>query len=551
MSENLAALEEFGLGVVMAGQGRAAEAAQHYRRALAMKPGFAEASHALADLFRQAGMLDEAEPLYRAVAATDPGFATAQCGLGVLLFRQDRFSEAVDAFTRALAADPALAAATFGLASALVRVGRAIEAMAHFRLLIAATPDDLDAREGLALALRRLGRFDEEAAEWATVAGCRSDDAGALGDLAQALARLGRFAEAETHLRRALELEPDSADHRMGLGRLFQAAGRLRDAASRYAEATALAPDEAEPRYRLATALLGLGDYANGWDAFEARLDLDDGVADGVETDAPPWDGTIAQGMRLLVYPERSIAGAIQFARFASEVAMLGVRITLASPPRLIPLFSGLRGIDRLVSMERPLPACDAHAPLMSLPGLLGTTLGTIPAGPCLTADPGLVRLWRERLRGNDDFKVGLVWRGEEGRSTIPLDALAGLRGRKVTLYSLQGLGGHAPVPWLVDLGPDLDRDGGLFMETAALMQNLDLVVAVDAAAADLAGALGRPVWLLLEHAAHWRWIETPRGSPWYPTARLFRQPSFGDWDSAVAMVAAELRLIQSGKRRA
>ncbi|MEO5375316.1 MAG: tetratricopeptide repeat protein [Alphaproteobacteria bacterium] len=564
MTEDLVALEEFGLALAMAGQGRSAEAAHHYRHALELDPTFTEARYNLANLYLTAGLLDEAEPLYRGIHASEPLFARAECNLGMLLLRRERFAEAVDGLTRALAAEPDLLPARHGLAMALLRLGRTAEAVEQYRLVTLAAPDTLDAREELGLGLRDLDRCEEAAAELRLVAEHRPDDPGTLTNLGNVLVQIGRFEEADRCLRRVCALEPDDARHRSNLGVLRQAEGRLHEAVSEYGHALSLAPDDPDIRFNLATALLGLGEYQRGFAEFESRLQAADSVLNRIDTDAPPWDGRVVEDMSLLLYPEQGFGDAIQFVRYAPVMAALGVRVTLACRPGLMPLFSTLSGVERLVSIDQPLPRCDAHAPLMSLPHLLGTTLDTIPAEvPYLTPDPGLVRRWSSRIDdGRPGLKVGIVWQGTRTANplartrSIPLETLARLGRRGVTLYSLQVDQGRdqlddlVPTPSLVDIGGDIARDGGLFMNTAAVMAGLDLIITIDTAAAHLAGALGRPVWVLLAHAADWRWLVGRDDSPWYPTARLFRQPRHGDWDAVISRMAGELSRFAGGVRK-
>lgn len=562
MTEDLAALEAFGLAVVMAGRAQPAEAAQQYRQALALDPGFAEARYNLANLYQAQGFLDEAETHYRAIPDGHPVFARAVCNLGVLLARRERLDEAVTCFEQALAGDGDMAAARYGLGMALLRLGRHGPAAKHFALLLARQPDHLEGREGLAVAMIGLGRIAEAAADLEALLAPRPDDGFILGNLGNALMRLGRFEEAERHLRRALDHDPGSARRHSNLGLMLHAAGRLGEAVAAYRAALAIEPDSPDLRVNYATALLARGDLAEGFAAFESRLACADSVLNQVALPAPLWDGTDADGRTILLHAEQGLGDVIQFARFIPLLADLGARPVLACKKAMLPLLSTVAGLSALIDSTQPPPPCDACLPLMSLPLRLGTTLATIPAAvPYLAAEPERVAHWGRRLAALPGrIKVGLAWQGNptnaaDATRSAPLSVLAPLADVPgVALYAIQKGPGSEQTgnqqDWLIDLGPDLDLDGAAFADTAAAMTHLDVVVTVDTAAAHLAGALARPVWVLLSHFPDWRWLAGRDDSPWYPTARLFRQPAPGDWPAVVRAVAQALAALARERQR-
>ncbi|MBF0094745.1 MAG: tetratricopeptide repeat protein [Alphaproteobacteria bacterium] len=552
MTENLAALEAFGLAVVLDGRGRHVEAAQNYRRALDIAPDFAEAHYNLANLYQTSGLLDEADPHYRAIPPDHPLAARAACNLGSLLARRDRAEEAAASFTRALEAEPGLAQARYGLARALLRLGRAEEAAENFRLMMVTQATHVEAREGLGRALLDMGRLEEAANQFRKVVEARPDDGAARAGLGRILARQGRFDEAERHLRKALDLDPANARRHADLGFLRRIEGRLGEAVAAYRSATLLAADDLDLRRELATTLLARGDFREGWEEFEARLrhggDRDE--------EAVSWNGEDAAGRTLLVRAEGGAGDLIQFVRYLPLLADMGARVLLSCPAGMIPLMSSVGGVSKVVDARDPRPLFDAQVPLMSLPRLLGTNLATIPASvPYLAPDPDLVARWGERLKRTDGaLRVGVVWkddtpgRRDDARS-VPAEVMARMSGLSgVALYPLQrgspfaGARGRAPT---VDLGPDLDADpdGGAvpWMDLAAVMVHMDLVVSVDSPMAHLAGALGRPTWIFLAFSADWRWLQGRSDSPWYPTARLFRQPEPGDWNGAMTHLVAAL----------
>ncbi len=322
------------------------------------------------------------------------------------------------------------------------------------------------------------------------------------------------------------------AEAHNNFGLLAQRLGRLDEALARYARAQALKPDYADAHWNEALARLLLGDFETGWNKYEWRWRRKETPPRALA--APLWDGGDLAGRTILLHAEQGQGDAIQFIRFAPLVKARGGTVVFECPKGFLRLFDGVAGVDRLVLAGAPLPPFDCHAPLLSLPGLLDTTLETIPADvPYLKADPGRVAAWRARFAGISKPKVGLVWRGNpahanDANRSIPAQTMAALaRAADVHWVGLQldprpeELAAFSPAV-IDNLGPEL----GDWAETAALVEALDLVVTVDTAAAHLAGALGRLVWLLLPFAPDWRWLRHRADSPWYPTMRLLRQPA-------------------------
>ncbi len=270
-----------------------------------------------------------------------------------------------------------------------------------------------------------------------------------------------------------------------------------------------------------------------------------------------PWDGSSLAGRTILLHTEQGLGDTIQFVRYASLVKERGGTVLLRCTRALQSLLGSARGIDRLIPEESPLPVFDFDAPLLSLPSVFGTSLATVPAEiPYLFADPDLIEHWRRELDRYPGFRIGVVWQGNpkhknDCRRSFPLThfaPVAGLRG--VRLFSLQIGPGHEQLSRLddrfsiVDLGSGRGEAADSFMDTAAVMKNLDLVISVDSAVAHLAGALGVPVWVALPFAPDWRWLLEREDSPWYPTMRLFRQSRPGDWAGVFERIAGELQRL-------
>ena len=294
------------------------------------------------------------------------------------------------------------------------------------------------------------------------------------------------------------------------------------------------------------------GRLDRGWPGYEWRWR--ERGTEPPRFNAPPWDGSPPEGRTILLYAEQGLGDTIHFVRYAPIVQRLGGRVAVVCQRILVPLLSRCRGIDRLVPEGDPYPGLDAHAALMSLPMILKTTLADIPADvPYLEAEPERVGRWRHELEGFSEFKIGIVWQGNpqfgmDQLRSIPLPAFAPIAGVPgVRLFALQKGPGSEQLRDMgdrlgaIDLTARMDPSAGTFVEEAAALMSLDLLVTSDTAMAHLAGALGRPVWVALPFSADWRWMLDREDSPWYPTMRLFRQPAWGDWNSVFERIAAEL----------
>ncbi|NVO17759.1 MAG: tetratricopeptide repeat protein [Rhodoplanes sp.] len=387
--------------------------------------------------------------------------------------------------------------------------------------------------------------------------------AGAHSNLGNAQKDLGRLDEAERSCRAALAIAPDRPGLHFNLGAVLQALERDREAAVAYRAELALDPDNARAHYNLAEACLRLGRLDEGFCEMEWRF-RSGRVKDPLAQRCPRWSGEPLAGRTVLLDCEQGLGDALHFVRYAPLIAQRGGRVVIRVYPALERLMRRVAGIAAVVPTTAALPAADLYLPMLSAPHVLGTTLDTVPAEmPYLTADPDDVRAWRERLAPHDGLRVGLVWAGAprqndpdaqriDKRRSIGLAAFATLAGIPgVTLVSLQkgppAAQLESPPPGLVLIDPM--GDVGDFADTAALIENLDLVVSVDTSVAHLAGGLGKPVWILSRFDGCWRWLIDRDDSPWYPTARLFRQQRSEDWSGAVGRLAAALRVWAQANR--
>jgi tetratricopeptide (TPR) repeat protein len=502
---------------------------------------------ALARRCYQAGDLAGAERLCLDVLRADPAQAGALVVLGAVRHRGGRLREAQALYEQALRLRPDSAEAHNHLGIALAQQGRLDEAAGHYREALRHEPDNVDLLNNLGITLAARGAWDEAAAVLDRAVRLRPDHAAARNTLGVALGELRRLDEAAAQLWEAVRLFPDSADAWSNLAVVLTEQGRFDEALAACEQALRRQPNQVAAHRHRARLWLLLGDLARGWAEYEWR-----GQAPAFA--GPAWDGTPLPGRTVLLYAEQGLGDTLQFVRYAPLVRQRVGRVVVQGQAGMAPLLSRCAGVDEVVERGAPVPPFGAHAALLSLPRLFGTALATVPAAvPYLSPDPALVEHWRRELSAYPGFKVGIAWQGNpeyrgDRQRSVPLRQFAPLMGvAGVHFFSLQKGPGSEQVrdvagAWpLTDLGPRLDETAGAFMDTAAVMRCLDLVITSDTAVPHLAGALAVPVWLELPFVPDWRWLLGREDSPWYPTMRLFRQPRLGEWDAVFTRLAGEL----------
>ncbi len=427
------------------------------------------------------------------------------------------------------------------------------------------------------------GQYDEAETLYRQILQSDPWHVGANNNLGVILSSRGRHEEAIEHYHRVLACNPHIAATYNCLGNALLRLGRPQEAADSFTQAIRLSPNFAQPHNALGLAYLLMGDYERGWPEYEWRWGIRDFVEGHIETSTPwaeyearwlsglpvpfaepRWDGSPLAGRTILLFAEQGFGDVIQFIRYAPLVKERGGTVIVHCQAELLSILASCGGIDQLLPRGTPPLPFDVHAPLPSLPGIFGTTVSTIPAkAPYLHADARLVEHWRQQLPPEPAFKVGIVWQGrphlinaaQRSISLAEFAPLAAVPG--VHLISLQKGHGRQQLETLqgrfpiIDFGDRMDEESGPFMDTAAILQNLDLAIVPDTSIAHLAGALGIKVWIALPSTPDWRWLLDRSDSPWYPTARLFRQQRAGDWTSVFAQMATELRQLvgkQSGK---
>jgi tetratricopeptide (TPR) repeat protein len=535
--------------------------ARHHRLAAAeldsileRTPGHAETRLALATCLHRLGTLDRAIEHYRAALETYPERLDTWSSLAAALRETGDAAEALRVADSVLARQLDHSPALNNRALALCDLGRHAEALESLEQASANDPANIEIRHNLAVTLHAAGRPDDSECMLRTIVETCPDGPESWRSLGNLLRETERFGEAEACYRRVLDLRPLDFKTYGSLGLALLNQDKADAAAAVYEKALALQPDHPDIRMSLGIAQLLAGDYRMGWRNYEARWETS-GIADAQPSpDLPPWDGS-ADG-KILVHAEQGFGDTLQFCRYVPIVAGAGNPVVFECQPPLLTLlrasFADLPE-DRVTVIARgdPRPPADAHAPLLSLPRLLGTELSTVPADvPYLAADPRATARWRQRF-GADKPAIALVWAGNPERQddrmrSCPAAALAPITAIPgAGFYSLQKDATDATPDGMTDLAPHLND----FADTAAAIAALDLVITVDTAAAHLAGGLGKPVWVLLGRGADWRYLTGREDSPWYPTMRLYRRMNEMGWQALCERVARHLnRLISDGR---
>lgn len=464
-------------------EGRLREAEALYRRVLALQPSHAPSLHRLGAIAYQCGNHGAAAVLIRRAIDLEDGNAAFHCHLGVVLHALGRLDDAESCYTRALELEPGLADAWTNLGNALLEHGKTDAAI-------------------------------------------------------------------DCHAK-ALTLGGDVGEAHYNLGNALRARGDIAQAVAEYREAIRLSPKHADAHVNLALLLLLSGEMTEGLREYEWRWRVSAPTSPARAFDRPLWDGEPLDGKALLIHAEQGLGDTIQFCRYVPPAAERA-QVIFEVPKQLMRLMSGMKGNWRMVRAGEPLPGFDAHCPLLSLPLAFHATEDTIPTRvPYLAAEPDRIEAWRQRLPSSG-IRVGIAWQGNPGASAdhrrsaslahfLGLARLPGVR--LISLQKNQGVEQLAGVPFEVvqNLGEALDPAPDAFVETAAVMMSLDLVITTCTSIAHLAGALGRPVWIAVDSLPHWPWKLSGESSAWYPTARLFRQRVPGEWADVFDRITCRL----------
>jgi tetratricopeptide (TPR) repeat protein len=493
---------------------------------------------------------DPAISYFRQAAQLNPNYAEAYDNLGTTLKVIGQFDEAIVCFQKAIQANPNYAEAYYNLGNTFIMKGQLDTAITCYQKALQLNPSHAISYNNLGNAFREKGLLDEAITCYRKALLVEPTLADTFNNLGVALQEKGQLDEAFTSYQRAIELKPTYADAYNNMGFSLQENGQIDNAIGCYRKALQLNPYLAGAHGHLSLALLLKGDYDQGWKEYEWRWSTKEACSRGFSQ--PLWDGGDITGLTILLHAEQGMGDTIQFIRYAPLVAQRGAKIIIECQKELTSLFAPITDIGEVISRGDPLPAFDTHCPLLSLPLVFGTTLENIPARiPYISVNPILMQKWHNKIHyDSSELKVGLVWAGsprykENRNRSFSLELYSSLgRLKNITFYSLQKgeAARQAENPPdgmnLIDLTQEMNN----FSDTAALIENLDLIISADTAVAHLTGALGKPVWTLIPFSPDWRWLLNREDSPWYPTMRLFRQLSIGDWEPVITRIEDELQ---------
>ncbi len=555
-------------------QGRLREAEKIYARVLKAAPDHFDALNLLGTIKAQQGRLGEAQRLFGAAVKANPGAAAAWSNLGQALHALKKPAEALECLDKARALAPDDVDILGQHANALLDADRPREALAEFAIVLARVPQHVEARINSGLARAALGFPELALAEFDAALGAAPGHPWAHYNRGVALLKLGRYAEAVAANEAALAGAPDYANAWLNRGKALAQLNRFDEAIASYDKVLAVRKDDADALFNQALALLTLGDYAAGFKKYEWRWRRT-GMPAQQSRGRPLWLGEYPAARKtVLLHAEQGLGDTIQFARYVPLMAASGAKVVLEVPAALRSLMRGLDGASAVIAAGEPPPPFDVHCPLGSLPLALRTQPDNVPAPiPYLAADAAQLAKWSARLGALARPRIALAWSGNPSHDndrnrSIAFARLAPLfsppnppplagEGSSISPPPLAGEGrvgasfisiqrdvraaDAAPLAAeqrVTHLGAELED----FSDTAAVVALCDLVIAVDTAPVHLAGAMGRPVWVLVPFAPDWRWTRAGETTPWYPTARIFRQTSLGDWAGVIARVGEELR---------
>jgi tetratricopeptide (TPR) repeat protein len=512
--------------------------------------------------FRE-GKTQEAIVEYKKAIELNPQCQQAYLNLGLAYVQDQKWDEAISCFENAIRIDPQYIKAHIHLGICFQNKDKTTEAVACFRKAYALNEHSHDAMIQLARTLCLQSQFDESIQLYRKALKQQPKDTALLLELGNTLNMNNNIEEALSCYQNLLELIPDNVSVLYNIAYTLKKLGRIDEAFPVYQKVLKLDPSHGEAHFSLGLAYLAQGDFDNGWPEYEWRWQR--GQQAPRNLSKPQWDGSDLHGKTLLLHAEQGLGDTFQFIRYARITKEKGARVVAAVQPALIQLLSLCSYIDKVVSLFEPLPQFDFQIPMLTVPYVLKTNINTVPAQiPYLFADEKLTEYWQDQLSRlpKNNLKVGICWQGNSGYSThflrttvaaksIKLAKLLPLlKTNNVTFINLQKTTGedqltavNTPENFII-FNDDFDNSHGRFMDTAAVIKNLDLMITVDTSMAHLSAGLGCPTWVFMPEPADWRWMLKRTDTPWYPNMRLFRQSAAGDWESVISTVALELQKL-------
>ena len=546
-----------GRGSVFYALKRYDEAFAAYDKTLALKPDLAEAWLGRGNVFFELKRHDEAFAAYDKALAMKPDLESAWLGRGNVFSELKRYDEAFAAYDKALALKPDLAEAWLGRGNVFYDLKRYDEAFAAYDKALALKPDLAEAWLGRGNVFYELKRYDEAIAAYDKALALKPDLEGAWLGRGSVFYDLKHYDEAFAAYDKALAIKPDLEGAWLGRGNVLFSLNRDEEALTCFDKAIALKKDLPDGYWNKSLLNLSLGEYEEGWKLYEWRWKVRTFTSPVRNFSQRLWLGNdnIAD-KTILVYSEQGFGDTIQFYRYLLKLKEIGCKIVFETQVPLVSLIKAQKNICQVISKGEALPNFDVHCPLLSLPLAFKTTLETIPAPiPYLFSSPEKLELWRTKLGIKHKPRIGLAWSGNpkfanDIRRSIPLELLLPIMSGEAEWYSIQkdvrenDYGSLNSSLTIINHAPSLND----FSDTSALIAEMDIVISVDTAVAHLAGALGKPVWILLPFHPDFRWLRDREDSPWYPTARLFRQTQDGEWRSVMDRVFQELKIFLDPK---
>jgi tetratricopeptide (TPR) repeat protein len=531
-----------------------------YEKAIALKPYNADAYYNRGNVLKELNRLDDALASYDKALTLKSDYEV-YINRGNVLLDLKRREDALTSYDKALILKPNCAEAYLNRGKALKDLNRLDDALVSYDKAMVLKPDCDEAYNFRGNVLLDLVRLDDALASYEQSIALKPYSADAYCNRGNALRALKRLDDALASYDKALALEPDCAEAYCNRGNTLTDLGHLDAAIAEYDRVIATKPDYSDAYWNKSLTLLLSGDFDKGWELYEWRWLRGKTVSHNRYAAKPLWLGVESlKGKTILLHSEQGLGDTIQFCRYATLVAQLGATVLLEVQLPLLELLRGLERVCQVVAEGATLPPFDYHCPSMSLPLAFKTTIGTIPADiPYIKADPSKVAYWRTKLGEHTKLRVGLVWNGGfrpnqpevwvvNERRNIPLELISRINTSEIDFYSLQK--GEPAESELLRRKQEVWPETNLFnfanelrdfSDTAALIENLDLVISVDTSTAHLAAAMGKPTWILNRYDSCWRWLLDRDDSPWYPTVKLYRQQRLGDWESVLERVNTDL----------
>ena len=540
----------FGEAVALHRAGQLRQAERIYARVVKVAPDHFDALNLLGAVKIQQGQFGEAQRLFGAAIKINPRIPAAWCNLGQAQYALKRPADALQSFDKARALAPEDVDILYQHANALLALDRPREALAELEVVLARKPQHFEARLNSGLAQAKLENPECALADFDSALALVPQHPVAHFNRGVVLIKLGRYAEAVAANERAIAAAPDYVAAWLNRGMALAQLRRFEEAIASYGEVLARRKDNADAHFNRALALLTIGDYRRGFEDYEWRWRRT-GVPAPKNRGRRLWLGEFPlAGKTILLHAEQGLGDTIQFARYAPLVAAQGAKVVLEVQPELKSLLSRLDGVTAVVARGEAPPPFDVHCPLGSLPLARKTELPVVPAPiPYLSADHAHLQKWSARIKKLPHPRIALAWAGNPAHDndrnrSIALSALAPLLAMPASFISIQrdvrsaDAAQLAATAQLTHLGGELAD----LNDTAGVLAMCDLLITVDTAPAHLAGAMGRPVWVLVPFAPDWRWMLDGEITPWYPSARVFRQSALADWNAVIARAAAALQ---------